>query len=265
MKLRIASLLAVIILTWAQMGVDSPLGQLKDLYHEMREKSSDMRENLPILRTLSSRSTTVMELGVRNMVGTWAILLGLAENSNISKKIYIGVDLTYPNPAIMVKASMLAENTGTLFFFLASNDMELINFKSVIRGVDLMFVDSLHTYCHVRYTLESYAPLVQKYIILHDTNGPWSYIDQDNYSGNYSEYPLGYNCTNTKGVLPAVKDFLRRNKNWIVKRHSHRSNGATLLIRAGIPGESSSEISEKFGRFKTLLFSKNQEDGSIPL
>ena len=69
--------------------VDAPVRHLKQLYHEMIETNNDMRDNLPILRTLSSRSTTVMELGVRSMVGSWAILLGLAENNNATKKIYI--------------------------------------------------------------------------------------------------------------------------------------------------------------------------------
>jgi hypothetical protein len=186
---------------------------------------SDIYEHIPVLRNLAKECSTVMELGVRSMVSTWGVLKGLSE-SPYKNREYIGVDLSLPPEETLALAKELAEANGISFQFWQANDMTI-----EIDPVDLLFIDSLHTYCHLTYELETFSPKVIKYIALHDTSDPWAYRDDDLYTGNYSEYPSSIDRTK-RGLWPAVIDFLNKHPEW--KLHERRTNnhGFTILKRA---------------------------------
>src|SRR4051812_20004871 len=69
--------------------------ELVNLYKHHCEAPSDINEHLPILRELTLECQSIIEIGVRNMVSTWAILQGLSEN-NTSRTTYLGIDLFLP-------------------------------------------------------------------------------------------------------------------------------------------------------------------------
>lgn len=213
-------------------------------YHIGGTSYNDVKANLPTLRSLSSECNVVMEMGVRNMVGTVAILLGLSENKVLfPNRTYIGVDPLFPDHNTMTKISRLASETNTLFVFLAQNDMNMKNFLTFLPDFDLLFINSLHTYCHVYYSLEYFASKSKKYIVINDTNGPWAFSDQDNYNGTYVEYPSEYDCKNNKGVMNALKKFLLESDDWRVVSHAYPSQGFTVLVRKNFPKYSDSNSS----------------------
>lgn len=103
-------------------------------------------------------------------------------------------------------------------------------------GVDILFIDALHTYCHVLFELDTFSSYAHKYIMLHDTAAPWGREDEP-YSGeidhsSYS-YPVHYDRSK-QGVRTAVEDFLARVENqgvWVVKLDKTNNSGFMVLER----------------------------------
>lgn len=195
----------------------------KQYYHHYFEPS-DINEHLPHLRRLASEVSSVVEIGLRDMVSTWGLLEGLAKGGH-SEPSYLGIDLNHPPAHIFDLAQTVARTQGISFDFWQGNDRTL-----EIPPTDLLFIDSLHTYCHLTYELEKFSPQVNKYIAMHDTSWPWGEQDDSSYHGDYSEYPAEIDRTK-RGLWPAVSDFLDRHPEWeLLERHTN-NHGFTILKR----------------------------------
>lgn len=197
---------------------------LDDYYQFFCKRPSDIHEHLPVMKKLSGECDSVIEIGVRSMVSTWAWLRGLSERPDEGRS-YIGIDLVKPPLLTLEKAQELAEENGIAFQFWQANDMEI-----ELEEADLLFIDSLHTYCHLTYELETFSGFIRKYIVLHDTSDPWGDQDDNSYLGNYSEYPPSIDRTK-RGLWPAVVDFLSRHPEWKLHRRYLNNHGLTILRR----------------------------------
>lgn len=202
----------------------SPIVQLNEQYKIHCQQPSDINEHIPTLRQLASDCSSIIEIGVRSMVSTWGILKGLSESSSTNRS-YLGIDLYYPPMNTLSLAKELAESNGISFQFLAANDMTI-----EIEPVDLLFIDSLHTYCHLTYELEKFSRRINKYIAMHDTSAPWENRDDLSYRGDYSEYPSNID-RNKRGLWPAVLDFLERHPEWTLCARYENNHGFTILKR----------------------------------
>jgi len=191
---------------------------------QCRNYHLDIYEHLPVLKNLTSECESVVEIGVRHMFSSWAFLEGLTENNSI-KRSYIGIDLVFPPRDELNLAKKLAADNNINFEFIAKNDM-LVD----LAPVDFMFIDSMHTYCHLTYELEKFSPKVKKYIAMHDTSEPWGYKDDSEYHGNYSEYPAHID-RKKRGLWPAVEDFLIRHPEWSLHERRFNNYGLTILKR----------------------------------
>ncbi len=204
---------------------DSPAkNRLKHLYERHCNERSDINEHVPVLRDLAKQCGSVVEIGLRTMVSSWGILQGLSENSE-NERSYLGIDLSYPPKETFDQATALSAGNGIDFQFLKANDMEID-----INPTDMLFIDSLHTYCHLSYELEKFSPKVRKFIAMHDTSAPWGDQDDDAYNGNYSEYPAAIN-RNKRGLWPAVEDFLACHPEWELLARRFNNHGFTILQR----------------------------------
>ena len=216
------------LLNWMILGTSicgyASMPTLQEVYEQHCRERSDICEHLPPLRDLAQECTSVIEIGVRSMVSTWGILQGLSESS-AKNRTYLGIDLHYPPKETLQLADTLATKAGVLFSFWKGNDMT-INLPSV----DFLFIDSLHTYCHLTYELETFAPQVQKYIALHDTSPPWELRDDDEYWGDYLEYPSHIDRSK-RGLWPAVQDFLFTHSDWVLEERRTNCHGLTVLKR----------------------------------
>jgi hypothetical protein len=215
------------ILTKTIFGDNRAKAELKEMYDHHCMSGSDINEHIPVLKNLAIQCSSVVEIGVRSMVATWGILYGLSENdSPISS--YLGVDLEYPPLHVLKKAESLAIPNNIDFKFWQKNDMD-INIEDFPQ-VDLLFIDSLHTYCHLTYELEKFAPKTKKYIAMHDTSHPYGTIDDYFYKGDFSEYPDWFD-KNKRGLWAAVEDFLARHPEWRLKERRFNNHGFTVLER----------------------------------
>lgn len=174
------------------------------------------------------------------MVSSWGILEGLSENL-FACRSYIGIDQDVPPLDTLNQAKQLAEENGISFRFWQTNDRNI-----TLEPTEMLFIDSLHTYCHLTYELETFAPKVSKYIALHDTS--WEdLIDDPAYHGDYSEYPPSYDRTK-RGLWAAVEDFLERHPEWVLHKRYFNNNGLTILKRR----ENKPKIYECFTFFNEL-------------
>lgn len=198
--------------------------ELKRLYEHWCSHSSDIVEHVPVLHRLAKECSSVTEIGLRDMTSSWGIFQGLAENS-AAKKSYVGIDIANPPAQTLDLAQRLVRAQGISFRFWQANDMEIM-----IDPTDLLFIDSLHTYCHLTYELEKFSPKVRKYIAMHDTSEPWGELDDNQYHGDFSEYPAHIDKTK-RGLWAAVEDFLKMHPEWVLQERRLNNHGFTILKR----------------------------------
>lgn len=203
---------------------ETPKEELISLYDQYRTIRSDINQHLPILKELAKMCASVTEISTRNTMTTWAILLGLSENSE-KNKVYTEIDVYKPALEKLFLSRRIAQSLGINFKFIEGNDMG-IN----IEPTDMLFIDSLHTYCHLTYELERFSPIARKFLVMHDTSPPWGYHDDSEYRGDYSEYPDSIDKTK-RGLWPAIDQFLSQHPEWTLKERRFNNHGLTILER----------------------------------
>lgn len=187
---------------------------IQEKYNQLVNTPSDINEHLPILRKYAEDSKSVVELGVREVVSTFAFIAARPET-------LISVDIKHPYDWGAQNQYDLAvdcaKNTGVNFTFIRSNSLEVSLPKH-----DLLFIDTWHCYRQLLAELLLHHDSVSKYIILHDTT-LFEYIDET----YYGEAGQGLEV----GLWPAIEKFLSQNKNWRVKERLTNNNGLTILER----------------------------------
>lgn len=202
---------------------------IESLYNKACSTPSDIYEHIPVHRRLASECDSVVEIGVRSMVSTWGFLHGLRPGGR-----YTGVDLFMPQEETFNTAKRLAEEKGIEFIFIARDDMTIP--PEEIGEADMVFIDSMHTYCHLTYEMETFAHLARKYLTFHDSSWPWGEMDDNEYTGDRSEYPAWYDKTK-RGVWTAIKDFLDTHPEWVLQERKINSHGFVILVRAPVKSQ----------------------------
>lgn len=75
--------------------------EVEEKYIALCARPSDINEHLPTLRAYAQKVDSVVEMGVRGVVSTWALLSGLTSGSG-GPKTLVGVDIercAYDGPA----------------------------------------------------------------------------------------------------------------------------------------------------------------------
>jgi methyltransferase family protein len=202
-----------------------PIAALFEQYESHSKMPSDINEHLPVLRELAKECSTAVEIGVNEIVSTWGILQGLSESKS-DEPSYIGIDLKYPVLNRLFLASQLAEAAGVSFQFIQENDCAVD-----LEPTDLLFIDSWHTYRHLTYELEKFAPKVKRYIAMHDTSEQWGEEDEPwGYIQAIPAYPPHISQTK-QGLWAAVVDFLSSHPEWRLKERRLNNHGFTVLER----------------------------------
>jgi hypothetical protein len=179
-------------------------------YHKTRVW--DIHEHMETLYEYSKECEHITEMGVRDVVSTWAFLL-----ANPKKLTCYDVQ-----QCPVGEATRLAAETGIQFEFKTA-DTAADNF--VIEETDLLFIDTWHIYEQLRKELALHAKNTRKYIIMHDT----TLFGEENCKEFYhcSVKPEGVYT----GLWPAVEQFLAENKDWELKERFTNCNGLTILKR----------------------------------
>jgi hypothetical protein len=199
-------------------------------YNSLCNSRSDINEHLPTLYEYALKCESVLELGVRGVVSSWAFLNGLINNNKNKKELFLN-DLDSCDIDELLNHS---KNTDVIVEYKWIDDLKL-EFDNN-RTFDLVFIDTWHVYAQLKRELEKFSKITNKYIIMHDTevdaifgetirNG-WNAVDQSKITG----FPVDeINC----GLTKAVYNFLYENKNWRMLKHYVNNNGLTILEKIG--------------------------------
>jgi hypothetical protein len=194
------------------------MDKILEKYKQLSETRSDINEHLITLKKYTEECDTVVEMGVRSIVSTWAFLAG-------NPKKLISLDLH--NPAKFggnVQEIYDAVNSTDINFSFVEHDSLTYN----LEPCDLLFIDTWHDYLQLKKELTRHHTKVKKYIIFHDTVS-YAYSDEKS-SGEMGEH--NENETNLpKGLWPAIEEFLYHNRNWVIWEKKPNNNGLTVLKR----------------------------------
>jgi hypothetical protein len=188
--------------------------ELEPLYQSRASTPWSINEHLGTLRRYARDCDHVVEFGVDNGFSTIAFLAGLADRPGRWKRLE-GWDLRRVEPDIsLIEAH--ARDMG-IDYELHVGDSAAAD----LTGCDLLFVDSLHTYAHVRSELFGHGWKARKFLLLHDTEGG-AWVDE----GGGEHEP--------QGIRPALDEFLAAFPHWTEHEHFPYNHGLTVLIRAGV-------------------------------
>lgn len=163
---------------------------------------TDINQHLPLLNGICNLCESVTEFGVRDGQSTRAIL------ASSTQKIRSYDLVLNPNVSRMFMAAQQFQNRNAAYI---QGDSRLID----IDQTDLLFIDTDHNYSQLKIELERHHTKVNKYIVFHDT------------------HTFGTTCEDGKGLLPAILEFLRDNREWVVNYHTTENNGFTILEKTG--------------------------------
>jgi hypothetical protein len=189
-------------------------------YNELCNIPSDINEHLPTLYKYACECESILELGVRGCVSSWAFLMG-------QPKLLIMNDITECDVKFF---TMMAKRTHTKVKTIWQNDLTI----TLDKAVDLVFIDTYHVYGQLQRELAKFAPLCNKYIIMHDTEidkehgecvrNMWNPKRMVDITG----IPLE---EHVKGLQPAIDEFLMYHPEWELHEVFTNNNGLTILKR----------------------------------
>jgi len=200
---------------------------LKQKYDEVCKTPSDINEHLPILSLYASECDHITEMGVRNVVSSWAFVNGLKNNFKEKSKKLVGVDLNFSKNILILKEE--CKKNRIEYEFIKDNSI-----KIEIEYTDLLFIDTWHVYGQLKRELNKHYKKVRKYIILHDTTV--DAIDGESIRLNLNikkqSLKTGYPEEEiNKGLKPAIDEFLIEHNEWKIKEEFKNNSGLTILER----------------------------------
>ena len=198
-------------------------------FQELCYNWSDINEHLPTLCNYAKECESVIELGVRGCISSWAFAKGLIENNKQTKRMFL-------NDIEICDINDFLQNTSTLDIDINyewKSDLEI----EINENYDITFIDTWHIYGQLKRELDKFSKITNKYIIMHDTTvdeftgesirmglSKTQIIDLSHKTG-FSVYEI------ETGLWPAIQDFLNVNKEWILHERYYNNNGLTILKR----------------------------------
>lgn len=200
---------------------------LEARYQHAKDTPSDINEHMETLYELAKQCSSVLELGVRTCVSSWAFLKGLRDNGLGAQKLISNDLQDHPNVEHVKKTAMAS---GVEYRFIKGNDL-FINTEPV----DMTFIDTWHIYGQLKRELAIYAPKTRKYIVMHDTE-----VDGDLGESIRCGWNTYFQSKETgipeeeirKGLKPAIVEFLEANPEWRLGLVKTNNNGLTVLVRS---------------------------------
>lgn len=191
--------------------------KLPNLYTERCARPSDIRDHLPALAALAAQCLTIAEFGVRGGNSTVALLFGLSpfgpERASWGHPHLYSYDIDLCLETRQIIEAAISSTGSTVNWTFQPADTATVE----IPLVDMLFVDTLHTYEHVLAELRpSVLAQVRTYLAFHDTI---LFRGHDEYSETGA------------GILQAILERLAADGGWVLHSHSSACNGLTVFER----------------------------------
>jgi len=197
-----------------------------DNFITAKYRYSDISEHIQTLAEYASTTSSILECGVRSGNSTWAMVSGLLASNTKTKKL-VSCDLV-KDPSFEFRTPLV--NKLIDFKFWIGNDLDYPDNENF----DLIFIDTWHIYGHLKRELAKFAPMCNKYIIMHDTEIDCIFSESLRLKHDIiklskeSGYGVDEIC---KGLHPAVTEFLETHPEFKLKQRFTNCNGLTILER----------------------------------
>lgn len=178
-------------------------------YQTECKRPSDINEHLPTLREYGELCEHITEMGVRDIVSTWALLIAKPNR-------LVAYDIDLPNSGRLQQLLLAAQEEEVNFVFEHKDVL-----KVEIEETDLLFIDTLHRGSQLKKELILHSDNVRKYIIMHDTTTFSLKGESDRHRPEIED----------DGLKWALGEFLEGNDNWEIDRVYKNCNGLTILKR----------------------------------
>lgn len=199
---------------------------IEEKYKHLCETPSDINEHLPTLCDLAGQCQHILELGVRGVISSWALVRGLPEGGTLFMN-----DIS-PCDDMEIKNIAKSEKNVDITF-VQGDDLKI----DIPTETDMTFIDTWHVYGHLKRELARYAPITKKFLVMHDTT-----VDAEEGETIRCRWDAEHQSAMTgipvheirKGLWPAIEEFLAENVGtWeLVKRYTN-NNGLTIIKRIG--------------------------------
>lgn len=202
--------------------------KLEEIVNYLYQYPSDINEHFPALIKYGSECDHITEMGVRWITSTWAFL-GCAPKKLISYdmqnpsfwgegSIHMSNDAIQRGYNKLQDVYDIANEFGLDYEFIQANVLDI-----EIEETDLLFIDTCHSYKHLKAELKLHASKVRKYLVFHDTT-TYAYVDETNY-----ESLGGIFTSEGIGIWRAIEEFLQENPQWKLEKRYMNNNGLTIL------------------------------------
>jgi predicted O-methyltransferase YrrM len=181
--------------------IDNKVNIFDQEYHWARSIASDINENVHILYELAQECKTVVEFGVRTGVSTRAFLASDVE------LLSFDIELHHKVRELFLKA----QAQGKSVQYIKADVLDIR-----VEPMDLLFIDTLHTYEQLAQELALHGNKARRYIAFHDT---------------YTFGLRGEDGRDRRGLLTAIIEFQIKNPHWRFRIHKTNNNGFTVLER----------------------------------
>jgi len=163
---------------------------------EIKSDATDIVEHLQTLADISAKCNHITEMGVRNVVSTWAFAAGIPKGGKL-----VSIDIVNPDPIERLQEVIdFSKRKGFDFEFKLGDTT-----KMEIEETDMLFIDTIHEGPQLQKELDLHASKVRKYIVLHDTES----------------------CK--RELMPVIKKFI--GKDWGIRTAYSNNNGLMVLRR----------------------------------
>jgi hypothetical protein len=194
------------------------------MYERCKNARSDINEHLPTLLSYAKQCNHITECGVRGVTSSWAFAAGLLGKTP-ARLIQVDLDT---NQNVVNFGSIVRENGIDVVFYQQSD------LTCPIEQTELLFIDTWHIYGHLKRELARWNSSVTKWIIMHDTTvDEWvgeSVRNHQNIADQSKQH--GYPVEEiTKGLWPAIDEFLKKHPEWSLEKRFTNNNGLTVLKR----------------------------------
>jgi hypothetical protein len=205
------------------------MNHLENKFHTLCHTVSDINEHLPTLYKYATECESVIELGVRGCISSWALAYGLMRNNKPVKKILLN-DLENCDINEFLR---ITRNLDIKVEYEWKNDLDL----DIKENYDMVFIDTWHVYGQLKRELEKFSKITNKYIIMHDTTV--DEIHGESIRNGIQQKGLENQSLSSgipveeivKGLKPAIEEFLQNNPEWELYVKYINNNGLTILRR----------------------------------
>jgi len=177
----------------------SKKGSILQKEFEIAKKTkTDIYEHLDVLKNYADQCNHVTEFGVRTAMSSVAFLASKSETVT-------SYDIHKKDRAKYIEN--ICEIEKRPWNLIIESSLE-----AVIEETDFLFMDSCHTYEHLKKELEIHSHKAKKFIGFHDTK---SFAEKGEKE-------------NSGGILPAINEFLE-NKEWKILEDFPNNNGLMII------------------------------------